>query len=268
MKHHYRVVFLVVLVGLLVSFGGGKTAVAQDNHLAEESDTKWIIYTYVDQGQLRVDWQVVVYELLQGNWLITQSTTELQCAVDHGIQILDQHIAFDGSGGIHCQVPSFAEEVYDLSEGEISLPAYISATGVYAIANVAIPDSLNSAQLLPVFKSSNLTYDIDVVAPNLHLAEQRLGFNISHETVSQFTYPVNAVANAGNVATYLSIYQTRGYFKHWQDGNLLFQEQSNNVWLSTGPDIICIGCNDNGDFFVGELWYGEFDPGCQKFCSG
>lgn len=262
MKQLYRIIFTVVLVGLFMSFGGGETAVAQQDGVPLiENDTKWLVRVYVVKGELFVEWEVTIFELINGSWVSAQSTTRLNCLVDNSVEIGESHINFNGKGGIQCYVPSFAEEVYNLSEGWITLPEEMPARGIYAEVDVVIADSLDAGQKMTLFESKDITYGMTIGNPINAQASQSLSLNGGYETTSDFTYP-------SLLTTSLGIYQQQAKFNHYQDGTLLFQEPSINTYVSTGDGWICIGCDKHGNNFVGELWYGELDPGCQKFCSG
>ena len=127
--------------------------------------------------------------------------------------------------------------------------------------DVVIADSLVPGQSMSLFDSKDISYEITVTDPILMKAIQTLRLSNGYQTTSHFTYPALATTDLG-------IFQVQTKFNHWQDGTLLLQDPSSTGAISTDGGVICIGCDKHSNNFVGELWYGEFDPGCQKFWGG
>ncbi|MEM7113834.1 MAG: hypothetical protein AAF614_15470 [Chloroflexota bacterium] len=244
----------VVLIGL--SFGGGKVAAAQGAYNA-----KWIIKTYAENGQLHVLWEVTVWEVGQPS-NTNQSVTKLACAVAPSVNIQFDHIEFAGNGAIHCSVPSFQAEVLNLSHGQLYLPAEIQSQDIYAEADFSFIDTTLGG-LRTLFTHPDFNYAVGHSAnttAEARIGMQQLQIGPSFSTDSSYYL-------TDDMFQQLGIYQTLTSFLHMKDGNVISVVPWNQSFpVTTGPVTICIGCGPNG-FFVGELWYGEFDPGCVNTCG-
>ncbi|MCB9430648.1 MAG: hypothetical protein H6668_01575 [Ardenticatenaceae bacterium] len=132
---------------------------------------------------------------------------------------------------------------------------------------MVLPMPTSSNQNMSLFSHPNFHYDTviyglpgDSGSDTSPLGEQRIIGGQTLMTTSEIT-PMPTL-------TTLGIYQQpANSFLHLQDG-LQRNETTmgNNFLISTGATVICIGCGPTG-CFIGDLWYGEFDPGCTGICG-
>lgn len=262
MKHLYRLFLIVVVLGFGLCMGGGETAVFALP--GGSTGFQWVITVTIEKGQPNFIWNVYAWESsdLEGHL-----QTPLDCTIDPGVVIHQDHLSFNGSGAIHCPIPSFADDVAQLTNGAVRLPPYIVPEHLYVEANVTLPAPTANTHAMSLFSHPDFRYDTVVYGlanPNGMGGDRGVG----EQSVVGGTTMVTTSQISVLPTTTLGIYkQGTDDYEHKQDGVLLDDITIDDKFLvGTGATMICIGCGPTG-YFMGNLWYGEFDPGCTGICG-
>lgn len=260
MKQLYRLCLMMAV--LAMGLGGEETAVfAKANHF---TGFQWVITVTIDQGEPTFLWNVFVWEFNNIGAILQRP---LDCDIDPSVVIHNDHLTFNGNGGIYCRIPSFAADVAQLTNGKVHLPPYTAPDILYVEADVTLPAPTFTTQAMSLFSHPDFRYDTVVYSPldangagALGSGEQRIVGGTTLMTISQIsTQPT---------ATTLRIdkHGSQDYV-HTQDGAVINGFTVGDKFLvGTGAATICIGCGPTG-YFIGDLWYGEFDPGCTGICG-
>lgn len=125
---------VIILFGLLL----GLTIFSTSAEATSADTAKWHVHAYVDSGKLKVEY-IVEVGYVSGypqQWNMTnRSVTELKCFQQGNPQIIGNSLYLDGNSLIKCAVPSFKDEVHNLSSGSINLEPYLTTQSILSIVD-------------------------------------------------------------------------------------------------------------------------------------
>ena len=238
----------------------------------------------------RAVWTIYAKKSVGGKTIIDETRHIPLYCTNYGVDIAFGSATFRSADRdyIKCLLPSFADEIKKISNGEIIVGERCGCKTPWIAANVDLKYDPSSVGPLPdsnpLFYHDDMKYALPYVDPP-SLVSMRLNYAGAPQPVSapfflETKTPWNAVWSGGDGAEFLTKADFTGWAAylakhtlstiknsfHWANGQQINQATGSpgNFDMGTGPSVLFFGVDPaTGSFLNGTLEQLDWDPGCR-----
>ena len=250
------------------SLSSNNISMMESTNIIQPTYANWVVDVDFEFNQINADWIVRVWgdDSTGDQVLLIEQQIPLNCETHGNMLIVDEQAILDGvDDHFTCDLPSFANTVATLTNGEVVLPSASEYQEPWAEVNAILHDSEPYVGN-PIFyihpHGKPDQPDMQFYAPNQDNMA-RLYFFVNNEKSISGIFDASSTSwNPLRSEVYYG--EGSSIFRHWSNGGLHTQEPAPNIFSSsTKESTLYIGYSPAyNTYFKGKILNGSLDPGC------